>query len=83
MTGCDVNPRIVPFRGEYFRLSDKKKSMIKTNVYPVPDSRFPFLGVHFTPRMSGDMWIGPNAVLAMAREGYRYLNSNGMINAGI
>ncbi|XP_012265372.2 L-2-hydroxyglutarate dehydrogenase, mitochondrial [Athalia rosae] len=76
LTGCDPNPRIVPFRGEYFRLSDAKKSLITTNVYPVPDPRLPFLGVHFTPRMSGDMWIGPNAVLAFSREGYSWTQMN-------
>lgn len=53
-------------------LNDDKKDICSTNIYPVPDPRFPFLGVHFTPRMSGDMWLGPNAVLALAREGYRY-----------
>lgn len=72
MTGCDVNPRIIPFRGEYLLLDEKKKHLCTTNMYPVPDPRFPFLGVHFTPRMNGDIWLGPNAVLAFAREGYRY-----------
>ena len=46
--------------------------MVKTNIYPVPDPRFPFLGVHFTPRMDGSIWLGPNAVLAFKREGYTY-----------
>ncbi|XP_046612404.1 L-2-hydroxyglutarate dehydrogenase, mitochondrial [Neodiprion virginianus] len=76
LTGCDVNPRIVPFRGEYFRMADTTKSLVTTNVYPVPDARFPFLGVHFTPRMSGDVWIGPNAVLALSREGYSWTQVN-------
>ncbi|XP_024946184.1 L-2-hydroxyglutarate dehydrogenase, mitochondrial isoform X2 [Cephus cinctus] len=76
MTGCDLNPRIVPFRGEYLLLSDSKKSICVTNIYPVPDARFPFLGVHFTPRMSGDIWLGPNAVLAFAREGYSWFDIN-------
>lgn len=74
MTGCDINPRIVPFRGEYLLLKEEKKHLCKTNIYPVPDPGLPFLGVHFTPRMNGDVWLGPNAVLAFAREGYRYFS---------
>ncbi|XP_043474632.1 L-2-hydroxyglutarate dehydrogenase, mitochondrial [Leptopilina heterotoma] len=76
MTGCDLSPRIIPFRGEYLMLNDDKKDICSTNIYPVPDPRFPFLGVHFTPRMSGDMWLGPNAVLALAREGYSWKDIN-------
>ncbi|XP_031845375.1 L-2-hydroxyglutarate dehydrogenase isoform X2 [Nomia melanderi] len=76
MTGCDRSPRIVPFRGEYLLLSEKKKHLCTTNIYPVPDPRFPFLGVHFTPRVNGDIWLGPNAVLAFAREGYRWRDIN-------
>ncbi|XP_011307583.1 L-2-hydroxyglutarate dehydrogenase, mitochondrial isoform X1 [Fopius arisanus] len=76
MTGCDLSPRIVPFRGEYLQLNDNKKHLCSTNIYPVPDPRFPFLGVHFTPRMNGDIWLGPNAVLALAREGYRWTDVN-------
>ncbi|CAL7934712.1 unnamed protein product [Xylocopa violacea] len=76
MTGCDLSPRIVPFRGEYLLLSDSKKHLCTTNIYPVPDPRFPFLGVHFTPRINGEIWLGPNAVLAFAREGYRWLDIN-------
>ena len=74
MTGCDLSPRIVPFRGEYLLLNENKRHLCTTNIYPVPDPRFPFLGVHFTPRMNNDIWLGPNAVLAFAREGYRYTN---------
>ena len=48
--------------------------MVKGNIYPVPDPRFPFLGVHFTPRVDGTMWLGPNAVLALKREGYGLLD---------
>ena len=71
MTGCPPYPKIVPFRGEYFLLSPLKESLFsKTNVYPVPDPRLPFLGVHFTPRLDGSVWIGPNAILATKREGY-------------
>ncbi|XP_012274277.1 L-2-hydroxyglutarate dehydrogenase, mitochondrial [Orussus abietinus] len=76
MTGCDLSPRIVPFRGEYLLLNENKRHLCTTNIYPVPDARFPFLGVHFTPRMSGDIWLGPNAVLALAREGYSWFDIN-------
>lgn len=71
LTGCPRDPRIVPFRGEYLLLNKEKCHMVKGNIYPVPDPRFPFLGVHFTPRMDGSVWLGPNAVLAFKREGYR------------
>lgn len=70
LTGCPRAPRIVPFRGEYLLLSKEKQHMVRGNIYPVPDPRFPFLGVHFTPRMDGSIWLGPNAVLALKREGY-------------
>ena len=69
MTGCKSEPKIVPFRGEYLLLNPEKAKLINGNIYPVPDPRFPFLGVHFTPRMNGEVWLGPNAVLALAREG--------------
>lgn len=72
LTGCPRAPRIVPFRGEYLLLSPEKCHMIKGNIYPCPDPRFPFLGVHFTPRMDGSVWLGPNAVLALKREGYSW-----------
>nr|XP_030710771.1 L-2-hydroxyglutarate dehydrogenase, mitochondrial isoform X1 [Globicephala melas] len=71
LSGCNPNPRIVPFRGDYLLLKPEKRYLVKGNIYPVPDSRFPFLGVHFTPRMDGSIWLGPNAVLAFKREGYR------------
>lgn len=64
-------PRIVPFRGDYYRLVPEARGLITRLLYPVPDPRFPFLGVHFTPRHDGEVWAGPNAVLAFAREGYR------------
>lgn len=70
MTKCSSEPKIVPFRGDYLRLKDDKSDMVKTNIYPVPDPRFPFLGVHFTPRMDGSVWLGPNAILSLDREGY-------------
>jgi (S)-2-hydroxyglutarate dehydrogenase len=71
MTGAPPSPRIVPFRGTYYALSERAQSLVNGLVYPVPDPTFPFLGVHFTKQISGEMWAGPNAVLAFAREGYR------------
>ncbi len=65
------DPVIIPFRGEYYRLRPERRSLVRGLVYPVPDPAYPFLGVHFTPRVGGDVDIGPNAVLALAREGYR------------
>lgn len=76
LTGCPRSPRIVPFRGEYLVLAPEKQYLVNGNIYPVPDPRFPFLGVHFTPRMDGSIWIGPNAVLAFKREGYRWTDIN-------
>jgi L-2-hydroxyglutarate oxidase LhgO len=64
-------PRIVPFRGEYMLLRPERAHLVRGLVYPVPDPRYPFLGVHFTPRVDGSVEVGPNAVLALAREGYR------------
>jgi L-2-hydroxyglutarate oxidase LhgO len=72
MTGGKSDPKIVPFRGDYLILKPEKRSLVRGNIYPVPDPSFPFLGVHFTPRMNGDVWLGPNAVLAFAREGYTF-----------
>ncbi|VDK82450.1 unnamed protein product [Litomosoides sigmodontis] len=73
LSGGSSDPKIIPFRGEYLLLtSEEKRKAVTTNVYPVPDPRLPFLGVHFTPRMNGDVWLGPNAVLAYKREGYKY-----------
>ncbi|WP_329281954.1 L-2-hydroxyglutarate oxidase [Streptomyces sp. NBC_01451] len=63
-------PRIVPFRGEYLLLRPGRTDLVRGLVYPVPDPRYPFLGVHFTPRVDGSVEVGPNAVLALAREGY-------------
>ncbi|XP_034050893.1 L-2-hydroxyglutarate dehydrogenase, mitochondrial [Thalassophryne amazonica] len=70
ISGCGREPRIVPFRGDYLILKPEKHYLVKGNIYPVPDPRFPFLGVHFTPRMDGNIWLGPNAILAFKREGY-------------
>ncbi|MDP6559675.1 MAG: L-2-hydroxyglutarate oxidase [Candidatus Binatia bacterium] len=68
--------RIIPFRGEYFRLIDKKHRLIKGLIYPVPDPQLPFLGVHFTRTVHGTIEVGPNAVLALAREGYHRSDVN-------
>jgi (S)-2-hydroxyglutarate dehydrogenase len=67
----DPIPRIVPFRGDYYTLRPEARHLVHGLLYPVPDPRFPFLGVHFTRRLDGEVWAGPNAVLAFAREGYR------------
>jgi L-2-hydroxyglutarate oxidase len=71
MAGASSIPKIVPFRGDYYVLRADRRSLIRGLVYPVPDPRFPFLGVHFTRRIDGEVWLGPNAVFAFAREGYR------------
>jgi len=71
LAGAPPTPKIVPFRGDYYVLRPERRSLIRGLVYPVPDPRFPFLGVHFTRRIDGAVWLGPNAVLAFAREGYR------------
>ena len=63
--------RIVPFRGDYYRLAPDRAGLVRRLIYPVPDPRFPFLGVHFTPRIGGEVWLGPNAVLAFGAEAYR------------
>ena len=68
--------RIVPFRGEYFRLKPESQHLVRHLIYPVPDPAFPFLGVHFTRLIGGGIEAGPNAVLAFAREGYRKTNFN-------
>ena len=61
-------PRIVPFRGEYMTVEPAKRDLVRGMIYPVPDPRYPFLGVHFTRRVSGELEVGPNAVLALDRE---------------
>jgi L-2-hydroxyglutarate oxidase LhgO len=70
MAGAKLDLTIVPFRGEYYDLAKDKESLVRGLLYPVPDPRFPFLGVHFTRRIGGGVEAGPNAVLALAREGY-------------
>jgi len=71
MAGDDPRVMIVPFRGEYYDLIPERASLVRVLIDPVPDPQFPFLGVHFTRRISGRVDAGPNAVLALAREGYR------------
>ena len=71
MTIPDLDIKIIPFRGEYYALKHKKRQMVKHLIYPVPDPNFPFLGVHFTRRIDGEIEAGPNAVLAFKREGYK------------
>lgn len=71
MAGSRDAPRIIPFRGDYYTLAREARYLARGLIYPVPDPRFPFLGVHFTKRIDGEVWAGPNAVLAFAREGYR------------
>jgi L-2-hydroxyglutarate oxidase LhgO len=70
LAGDGPDPVIMPFRGEYYALKPERRSLVNGLVYPVPDPRYPFLGVHVTPRVDGEVLIGPNAVLALAREGY-------------
>jgi L-2-hydroxyglutarate oxidase LhgO len=69
--GDDPAPEIIPFRGEYLRLKPHARDRVRHLIYPVPDPKYPFLGVHLTPRVNGEADLGPNAVLALAREGYR------------
>jgi L-2-hydroxyglutarate oxidase len=72
LCGVEPNLQIVPFRGEYYNLKKEKEYLVKNLIYPVPDPRFPFLGVHFTRMINGGIEVGPNAVLAFKREGYSY-----------
>ncbi len=69
--GGATYPRIVPFRGAYYVLHPQRAHLVRGLIYPVPDPRFPFLGVHFTRRIDGSVWLGPNAVLAWGREAYQ------------
>lgn len=71
LCGLDPGVHIVPFRGEYYELKPERQSLVRNLIYPVPDPRFPFLGVHFTRMIGGGVEAGPNAVLAFKREGYR------------
>lgn len=71
MDGIDPGVRIVPFKGEYFNLVPGSRSLVRNLIYPVPNPDFPFLGVHFTRMITGEIHAGPNAVLSLAREGYK------------
>jgi L-2-hydroxyglutarate oxidase len=72
----DIDVKIIPFRGEYYKIAPERGALIRGLIYPVPDPRFPFLGVHFTRSIHGYVEAGPNAVLAFAREGYRWTDFN-------
>jgi L-2-hydroxyglutarate oxidase len=72
LAGIEPEVRIVPFRGEYFELVPERRTLVRGLIYPVPDPRFPFLGVHLTRTVDGRVEAGPNAVLALKREGYRW-----------
>lgn len=74
LCGVDPGVQIVPFRGEYYALIPERRHLVKNLIYPVPDPRFPFLGVHFTRTVHGEVDAGPNAVLALCREGYSRWN---------
>jgi L-2-hydroxyglutarate oxidase LhgO len=76
MAGSHDNVRIVPFRGEYYEVVPQRRSLVNGLIYPVPDPRFPFLGVHFTRRVAGGIEAGPNAVFAFRRNGYRTTDIN-------
>ena len=75
-SGMKPSAKIMPFRGEYYMIRKERQSLVRNLIYPVPDPQFPFLGVHFTRMIQGGVEAGPNAVLAMAREGYSWSNIN-------
>ena len=75
-SGVDPGMKIIPFRGEYWHLTQNKRSLVKNLIYPVPNPKFPFLGVHMTRLIDGSVHAGPNAVLAFSREGYSWLKIN-------
>jgi L-2-hydroxyglutarate oxidase len=75
--GRRLPARIIPFRGEYYELRPQSQHLVRGLIYPVPDPRFPFLGVHLTRMIGGGVHAGPNAVLALAREGYTWRTVNG------
>ncbi|WLR51033.1 L-2-hydroxyglutarate oxidase [Bacillus tianshenii] len=76
LAGIHTNVKIVPFRGEYYELTPEKRYLVKNLIYPVPNPDFPFLGVHFTRMIDGNIHVGPNAVLSMKREGYKKTQFN-------
>jgi (S)-2-hydroxyglutarate dehydrogenase len=76
ITNPDLPLRLIPFRGEYYKLKEEKKKLVNSLIYPVPDPAFPFLGVHFTRMIDGEVECGPNAVLSFKREGYTKTSFN-------
>lgn len=76
MTGTEPDFRILPFRGEYFQLPVDKRRIVRHPIYPIPNPELPFLGIHLTPMSDGSLTVGPNATLALAREGYRRWTMN-------
>src|SRR6202042_248724 len=74
LVGGSAAPRIVPFRGEYLAVVPEKQGWVRGMIYPVPDPRYPFLGVHFTRRVDGGLDVGPNAFLALSRQRYGRLS---------
>ena len=76
MAGAPHDVQIIPFRGDYYVLQPDKRYLCRGLIYPVPDPTLPFLGVHFTSAIDGEVWAGPNAVLAFAREGYTRTDIN-------
>jgi L-2-hydroxyglutarate oxidase LhgO len=74
LVGADPSPKVLPFRGEYWELAPERGDLVRGMIYPVPDPRFPFLGVHFTRGVYDDVHVGPNAVPALARQGYTWLS---------
>ncbi len=83
LAGADLDVRIVPFRGAYWTLRDAGAALVRGLIYPVPDPAFPFLGVHFTRRFDGTVWAGPNAMPALAREGYSRASFSGRDAGGV
>ena len=75
-SGQTPSAKIIPFRGEYYKIKKERQNLVRNLIYPVPDPKFPFLGVHFTRLIHGGIEAGPNAVLAFAREGYRWSDVN-------
>jgi L-2-hydroxyglutarate oxidase len=76
LAGLPVTHQIIPFRGEYYRLPDAKRDVVRSLIYPIPDPELPFLGVHLTRAIDGGVTVGPNAVIGFAREGYPKLSLN-------
>ena len=76
LSGVEAGAKVVPFRGEYYELKPERRYLVRNLIYPVPDPNFPFLGVHFTRSVEGGVEAGPNAVLSLAREGYKKTDLN-------